>query len=67
MLKNRYEVDFFEKFSTYFQNVKNCQSLICEPIYLNNFEALISIYYVCQTNLDPIHQWFWSNFVPIKK
>ena len=29
---------------------KIAKSLICEPIYLNNFEALISIYYVCQGN-----------------
>ena len=25
---------------------KIAKSLICEPIYLNNFETLISIYYV---------------------
>ena len=45
-LKNRYEVDFLRNLVHIFRMGKIAKSLISEPIYLNNFEALISIYYL---------------------
>ena len=56
ILKNRYEVDFLRNLVHIFRMWKIAKSLICEPIYLNNFEVLILIYYVCQRNLDSTYQ-----------
>ena len=37
-LKNRYEVDFLRNLVHIFRMWKIAKSLICEPIYLNNYQ-----------------------------